>query len=62
MTTNVAQGALAIEHTTTRLILAAEKLKAVYKIVRYCPNIYICVFIRKEPGSDKLTPFLKPGR
>jgi len=43
-TTNVAQRALAIVHTTTRLKLAAEKFIVVYKTVKYCTNIYICMF------------------
>jgi len=61
-TTNVAKRAFAIAHTTSRLILAAEKFIVVYKILGYCTNIYICILIGKEPCSDKLTPFFNPGR
>jgi len=45
-------------YTTTRL----KKFIVVYKTEGYCTNIYMCRFKRKEPCSDKLTPFLNPGR
>jgi len=61
-TTNVAQRALAIAHTTAGLILAVEKFIVVYKIVGYCTNIYKCMFIRKVPCSEKRIPFLNAGR
>jgi len=42
--------------------LPLKKFIVVYKIVGYCTNIYICMFIRKEPSSEKLTCSLNPGR
>jgi len=42
--------------------LILKKFIVVYKTVGYCTNIYLCMFIRKEPFSDKLTLSLNPGR
>jgi len=48
-------------HITTKLILAAEKF-IVHKCFCRVARMFIYVFIRKEPWSEKLTPSLNPGR
>jgi len=43
-TTNVAQRALAIAHTTTGLIIAAEEFIVVYKTVKLYEYLYMYVY------------------